>query len=104
MLLLAAVAILWSAFSYWQEYAENSARRARELLAPPVGSHCRVVFSSADLGIEPMPPNAADVSGVSNCVSGRLSAQGAEWIVLDQEAGGSLWIPRERILVIEIEP
>ncbi len=95
ILLLALAMILWSGFSYWSEYSENSARRARELLAPPVGVNCSVSVS----GNEPA------------LWRGKIIEQSERWIVLQQFPDpktpnlvrNRVWIPRERVESIEIQ-
>jgi hypothetical protein len=94
ILMLAAGMIVWSAFSYWSEYSENSARRARELLAPPLGVECIVSLDIPE----------------SSTIAGRIVEQSDRWIVLQQPPpaeepntrGHTTWIPRERILLIQI--
>jgi hypothetical protein len=94
ILLMVVAMILWSGFSYWTEYSENATRRARELLAPPVGVRCR---------IELIAENKADILG-------EIIEQSERWIVV-QPSGDSegpdaptktVWIPRERVLLIEV--
>ncbi|MDZ4658478.1 MAG: hypothetical protein SH868_12945 [Bythopirellula sp.] len=94
ILLLALAMILWSGFSYWSEYSENSARRARELLAPPTGVNCSVAVS----GNEPV------------LWRGKITEQSERWIVLQPSSDSKkpdvtrnrVWIPRERVESIEI--
>ncbi len=94
ILLLVLAMILWSAFSYWSEYSENSARRARELLAPPLGVPCSI----AVIGNEP------------RVLQGKIVDQSDRWIVLQQNPepdtpnvpGTQVWIPRERVESIQI--
>lgn len=94
MLLMVVAMIMWSVFSYWTEYSENAARRARELLAPPVGVLCRIEL---------------DAEGRPN-VRGVIADQSERWIVVqparDPEKPDTptppVWIPRERVLLIEV--
>ncbi len=94
ILLLVAGMILWSGFSYWSEYSENSARRARELHAPPLGVTCTVKAVSD----EPLE------------WIGKITEQSERWIVLqtvpDPNSPNTptkhVWIPRERIESIEV--
>ena len=87
--------IVWSAFSYWTEYSENSVRRARELLAPPLGANCSIKASGNQ----------------SMLYHGKIVEQSERWIVLQLTADDptlnplakQVWIPRERIEAIEIE-
>lgn len=96
LLLFAVAMILWSGFSYWAEYSENAARRARERLAPPLGVECVIKLDS---------PNATLEQGI-------IIDQSDRWIVFQQADQGEsedepdkkLWIPRERILSIEFKP
>lgn len=103
VLFLAAAVVLWSAFSYWSDYTADSARRARESLAPPLGVRCAVVFRSQDLGLQPMSPTPSEINGTSNAVYGVISQVGEDWIVLDDSDGRSAWIPWDRILLIRVE-
>lgn len=94
ILLMVVAMILWSGFSYWTEYSENAARRARELLAPPIGVMCRI-----DLGAEGEPD-----------VVGQIIEQSERWLVVkpSRDEGGpdaptkTVWIPREKVLLIEV--
>lgn len=91
ILLLALAMIVWSGFSYWSEYSENSARRARELLAPPMDVNCSILVS----GNEPV------------LWRGKIVEQSDRWIVLQLSSDPNtpdkqVWIPRERIESIEI--
>jgi hypothetical protein len=94
ILLIVVAMILWSALSYWQEYTENSARRARELLSPPVGMECRI-RASGNQSVQ---------------WEGKIVEQSDRWIVLQLAADPNepgtpakqVWIPRERIESIEI--
>ena len=107
LLLLILLILAWSGGSYWMEYRENAARRARELLAPPVGAECTVHFSSQDLGQETRLPAITDQQPTGSAVSGRFAAHNDQWIVLDVQAAADdasrrLWIPRTRVLLIEV--
>jgi hypothetical protein len=96
ILLLALAMVLWSGFSYWSEYSENAARRARDLLAPPQGVSCTITL---------------DTDGRES-LSGKIVEQSDRWIVLQQPAEqntpnnprSNIWVPRERILTIEVMP
>ncbi len=93
ILLLAVGMILWSGFSYWYEYSENSARRARELHAPPLGVTCTVKAISAEQ-LE---------------WTGKIIEQSERWIVLQTAPDHNnpmkhVWIPRERIESIAVIP
>lgn len=95
ILLLALAMVLWSVFSYWSEYSENAARRARDLLAPPVGVGCTITLDT----------------GEYQQFNGKIIEQSDRWIVLQQSAEPNapaprpnVWIPRERILTIEVMP
>jgi hypothetical protein len=96
ILLLVLAMVLWSGFSYWSEYSENAARRARDLLAPPQGPHCAITL---------------DVEGRER-LFGTIVEQSERWIVLREthgegsptESRRTVWIPRERVLLIEISP
>jgi hypothetical protein len=94
IMLMVVALILWSGFSYWTEYSDNAARRARELLAPPVGVFCRVELDA---------DNQADLVG-------RIVDQSERWLVLEVERNNDTpsrqvqqtWVPRERVLMIEV--
>jgi hypothetical protein len=94
ILLMVVAMIMWSGFSYWTEYSENTAQRARELLAPPVGVFCRIEL---------------DAEGQPN-VRGVIVDQSERWIVVqparDPETPDTpappVWIPRGRVLLIEV--
>jgi hypothetical protein len=96
LLLLAAAMVLWSGFSYWSEYSENAARRAREMLAPPLGVGCTITLDT----------------GEYQQYNGKIVEQSERWIVLQQpvEQNAStnpppnVWIPREQVLMIEVMP
>jgi hypothetical protein len=96
LLLLAAAMVLWSGFSYWSEYSENAARRAREMLAPPTGANCTITLDT-----EQHPQ-----------FHGKIIEQSDRWIVLHQPADRNapnnprpnVWIPRERVLTVQVMP
>jgi hypothetical protein len=96
ILLLALAMVLWSGFSYWSEYSENAARRARDLLAPPVGLGCTITLDT----------------GEYQQLNGKIIDQSDRWIVLQQSADPNapnnprpnVWVPRERVLTIEVMP
>jgi cytoskeletal protein RodZ len=93
MLMVVAI-ILWSGFSYWTEYSDNAARRARELLAPPLGVECSIELAGTEL------PS----------VVGTITDQSERWLVVQPSRSpdtptaptNAIWIPRERILTIEV--
>jgi hypothetical protein len=95
LLLFAVGMIVWSAFSYWTEYSESSARRARELLAPPLGANCTISLDGMEAAV----------------VYGKIVDQSERWIVLQQEPavdvssgrGKKIWIPLERVLLIQFD-
>lgn len=94
ILLMVVAMILWSGFSYWTEYSDNAARRARDLLAPPLGVLCRIELAA---------DNQADVLG-------QIIEQSERWIVVQPSSNPKtpntpthpIWIPRERVLLIEM--
>ena len=103
--------VAWSLYSFWSDYAERAARRARELMAPTVGANCRVVFRSDALGVERSGARAAQINILDfnnrsrNHLAGVFVRMNDQWLVLEsQEAGGAnirRWIPVEQILVVE---
>ncbi len=85
--LLVALAVGWSAYSYWREYSELAAKRARESMAPVAGSKCEVELSD------------------KTTVSGTFVKLNDEWIVLSQSLGGDRtesWIPRQHVLRMRV--
>lgn len=94
ILLMFVAIILWSGFSYWTEFSENAARRARDLLAPPVGVFCRIELEAADKSV----------------IRGEIIEQSERWIVVQPSRNpetpntstNPVWIPRERVLFIEV--
>jgi hypothetical protein len=94
ILLMVVAMIMWSGFSYWTEYSDNAARRARELLAPPVGVFCRIELDAEN------KPN----------VRGEIIDQSERWLVVQptrnpetpNTPSAPVWIPRERVLLIEV--
>lgn len=96
LLLLAAAMVLWSGFSYWSEYSENAARRAREMLAPPLGVGCTITLDT----------------GEYQQFNGKIVEQSERWIVLQQPPETNapntprpnVWIPREQVLTIQVMP
>ena len=94
ILLMVVAMILWSGFSYWTEFSENAARRARELLAPPLGVECRLVMDGGD----------------SPTLVGEIVEQSERWLVVQparrpdtpNTPTNPVWIPRERVLMIEV--
>jgi hypothetical protein len=107
LLLLTLLAVIGaSVYSYWSEYAEQAARRERELLSPARGAMCTVVLRRELLGIERMSPTPAEVNGVSNAVHGRFVLMNDQWLVLDSDAAGEpqQWIPRENVLLLKVTP
>jgi hypothetical protein len=88
-LLAIATLVAWSGYSYWSEYSERAARKARELMAPAVGAPCEI-----DLGDDAT-------------VSGTFVKLNDEWIVLSQSRAGSnseTWIPREKVERMRVGP
>lgn len=103
-LLAIAGVVGWSGYSYWSEYSERTALKARELMSPTVGARCAVVFTAAALGLERNPPGPAEINGASNAAYGNFVMQNDQWIVLDQGANKPrIWIAREHVMLIRVE-
>jgi len=89
LLLIVLGAVAWSGYSYWSEYSEQAARKARELMAPAVGANCKIEL------------------GDKNSVSGIFVKLNDEWIVLSEDSTDSkaeTWIPRENVQRMRVEP
>jgi hypothetical protein len=107
LLLLTLLAVIGaSLYSYWSDYADQAARRERELLSPARGAMCTVVLRRELLGIERMGPTPGEVNGVSNAVYGRFVLMNDQWLVLGSDAAGEpqQWIPRENVLLLKVTP
>ncbi len=83
--LLAAIA--WSGYSYWAEYSELAARKAREMMAPAVGATCKI-----------------QVQGSDEMVSGKFVKLNDDWIVLSNGQGRQEWVPRGRVQMMRVVP
>ena len=86
LLLLVAAVVAWSGYSYWSDYRTHAARKAREMMAPPVGAQCTITLSD----------EAASI--------GKFVKLNDDWIVLVTADQQQLWIPRERILQMRVSP
>jgi hypothetical protein len=95
LLLMTLLAVIGaSLYSYWSDYAEQAARRERELLSPSRGTWCVVYMDTSG-------NPTADQSA-----SGRFFLMNDQWIVLDAEDGArQQWIPRALVkkLVVELK-
>lgn len=80
-----------SLYSSWLESAELAAQRAREQLAPSVGSQCLIELRSAP-GVAP--------------VQGRFRSWNDQWVVLDGVTADApqQWVPRDQIRRLEVSP
>ncbi len=103
-LLLLGLFGAWSLANYWTESRDAAARRARENMAPSVGSSCTIVLRSDVVGLERAGSQPIEVAGVRNYVSGSFVRMNDQWIVLRADAapGREAWIPREQVLQMEI--
>ena len=96
-LLVIAGVVGWSAYSYWAEYSDIAARRAREMMAPPVGAKCTV-----------------ELNGDDEAVTGRFVMLNDTWIVFREvtstgrkpssSSSQRIWIPRDSVRLIRVEP
>jgi len=105
MLLLAiAGTVGWSAYSYWSEYREQAARKAREVMAPAVGAQCTILYRKEELGATTNRLTPVQIEGVSNDVQGKFVKLNDDWIVLVAPGGQQLWVPRDHVLLMRVEP
>lgn len=103
-LLVIAGAVGWSAYSYWSEYSEHAARKAREMMAPTVGAQCTAIFRKAELGLDSSRLTPMEIQGVTNYVRGKFVQLNDDWIVLATPEEQQLWIPREHVLLLRVGP
>lgn len=103
-LLAIAVVVGWSAYSYWWEYSELAARRARESMAPAVGAKCTIILRTDELGIEKNRLYSVEIDGVSNHVAGEFVKLNDDWIVLKTTSTEETWIPRDHVLLLQVKP
>ena len=68
-------------------------RRAATLLPDALGAASTL----------PVPPMTDNINGADTNVVGTLEAINREWVVLKQNDIKKTWIPREVILLIEVE-
>ena len=88
MFLLATLAVVgWSGYSYWAEYRELADRKAPEMMAPAVGATCEIQLQASDAP-----------------VTGKFVKLNDDWIVLVTEQEGQVWIPREHVRLMRVEP
>jgi len=84
----------------------NSVKPPKELLNPTVGSMCKIQFKRDALGAavaSPVPPMTDNFNGADTNVIGKLDGVSREWVVLTTNDSKKLWIPREVVLLIEVE-
>lgn len=93
----------WSLYSYWAEYTELAARKARETMSPPVGSTCTVLLRRDELGIKSNRLTPMTTDSVPNNVRGKFMKLNDEWIVLESSENKQVWIPREHVLLLRVE-
>ena len=101
LLLFLLVLAAWSVASYWIEYRDQAARRARESMAPAVGAYCKIVFDSAAVGIERSGTRATEIAGAPNYLAGQFVKMNAEWVVI-KIGGKDEWIARDKVLFMEV--
>lgn len=94
----------WSVYSYWSEYREQADRKARELMAPTVGSQCTVIFRKVELGVPASRLLPVEIDNVANHVQGKFVQLNEEWIVLRAASNQQLWIPRGHLLLMRVDP
>ncbi len=102
---LILVVVGWSGYSYWVEYRQQAHRAARELLSPPLGATCTVIFTHEALGLESGSVQATQIHSRENYLRGRFALSNGEWIVLDPLTGQGpqQWISRKHVLLIRVE-
>lgn len=103
LLLVIAGVVGWSAYSYWLEYSEEAAKRARESMSPSVGSQCSIIFRREEIGLDQALLNRGSINGTENSVRGTFVKLNDEWIVLRENDREELWIPCERVLLMRVE-
>ncbi|MBX3427419.1 MAG: hypothetical protein KF688_17200 [Pirellulales bacterium] len=107
-LLIAGLLVAWSVASYWAEYRDAAARRARENMAPAAGAWCTIVFRSDAVGVVRSGPRAIELDGTHNYLAGSFVRMNDQWIVLRTGRGREgapsreVWIPREQVLQMEL--
>lgn len=87
-LLVIAGVVGWSVYSYWSEYSEAAAKRARESMAPAVGASCTLTLRD------------------SQTLVGTFVKLNDEWIVLQPDGDSAkqeIWIPRESVSHMRVE-
>jgi len=97
-------AVGWSAYSYWTEYSEHAARKAREMMAPAAGTQCTAILRKDELGLDSSRLMPMEIQGVTNYVRGKFVQLNDDWIVLTTPEEQQLWIPREHVLLLRVGP
>jgi len=103
LLLVIAGTVGWSAYSYWSEYREQAARKAREIMAPTAGSQCTVLYRKEALGAIINRLTPVQIEGAFNDVQGKFVKLNDDWIVLIAANGQQLWVPRDHVLLMRVE-
>jgi len=85
---LILLVVAWSGYSYWSDYRDQAARKAREMLAPPAGALCTVTCTP-------------EINQIHN---GRFVQMNDHWLVLDSmtKDAPQLWIPLEHIALLKV--
>lgn len=99
--LLLLLVVVWSIASYWTEYRDQAARRARENMAPGAGDHCTVVFASNAVGLEQSGARSAEINGAPNSISGTFVRMNDQWIVI-RSGDRQRWVSRDKVLYMEL--
>ena len=78
----------WRGYSYWTDYSDRAARKARERLAPQTGAMCTVTCTPE----------------IDHTYFGRFVQMNDRWLVLDATAEDApqLWIPLQHIALLEV--
>jgi len=103
-LLVVLSAVAWSAYSYWSEYSEHATRKAREMMAPSVGAECTAILRKDELGLDSSRLMPMEIQGVTNYVRGKFVQLNDDWIVLATPSKQQLWLPRQHVLLLRVEP
>jgi len=84
---LIILVVAWSGYSYWSDYRDRAARKARETLSPQAGAICTVTCRKTD-----------------QVHRGPFVQMNDHWLVLGPTAEGApqLWIPRGHIDFLQV--
>jgi gas vesicle protein len=72
--------------------------------SPPIGKSCSIQFRRDALGAAaslPIAPTTGSFNGAETSLAGKLKMVSSDWIVLDNQHGNDVWIPRVCVLLIQ---